>query len=595
MIRVPSRLVSSVAIVGWLWSATLAVTLASSTVAYASGTLIGWGAVSSPDNLVNVVSAAAGYAHGLALKDDGSITTWGDNGVGQRSVPAPNSGFIAVAAGLFHSVGLKADGSIVAWGANESGQCNVPEPNTGFIAVSAGEFHTLGLKDDGSIVAWGGNSDGQCNVPEPNEGFRAVSAGRFHSLAMKTNGSLVVWGRNDFGQSVLPVPNSGFVSIAAGYSYNLALRVDGSILAWGKNDYGQINVPSPNTGFVAIAGGYAHSLAVRMDGIMVAWGANNFRQCTVPAPNAEFTAVAAGFNHSIGVKANFFTLALYDIPDDQGGELLASWRKHPADPDLADRYDLQRYDGNWVTLASAAAAAADTYAVSVSTTDILTIGQPAPGKFYRVSVHTNLPGLSYVSPAVNGCSIDNLPPPRPQAGIADGEDYRVIYWDVPAIQDFAASCVFRGTESGFELAEPVACPETAYIESHLAWYFYRVRFQDTHGNWSDPSDELHGQYPTGLPGAERQQFVLFQNVPNPFNPTTVIRFGLSEAGHARLRICDLAGRLVCDLVDADLTAGDHEIQWNGQDRFGRHVSSGVYIARLESAAAVKSIRLALLR
>ena len=75
--------------------------------------------------------------------------------------------FVAIAAGEAHSLGLKSDGSIVAWGDNDDGQCDVPSPNKGFVAIAAGDYHSLGLKSDGSIVAWGYNRYGQCNVPYP--------------------------------------------------------------------------------------------------------------------------------------------------------------------------------------------------------------------------------------------------------------------------------------------------------------------------------------------------------------------------------------------------------------------------------------------
>ena len=569
--------------------------LGNTNVALGSGSIIGWGSLIGGNNIPNVVDGAAGYEHNLALKEDGSIFAWGENDDGQCNVPESAVGFTAVAAGLFHSLGLQSDGSVLAWGANGSGQCNVPEPNSDFIAISGGQYHSLGLKSDGSIVAWGGNSDGQCNVPVPNSGFLGLSAGRFHSLALREDGSLAAWGRNDFGQCTLPNPNTGFVRAAAGYSFNLALRVDGSILAWGKNDYGQVNVPSPNTGFVAMAGGYAHSLAVRSDGVVIAWGANNFTQCMVPPPNADFTSVAAGFNHSVGVKGDLFTMALYDVPDDQGGELLVSWRKHAADPDLVDRYDLQRFAGDWSTLASLAATDADTYAVVIPTADILTIGQPAPSTFYRIVAITNMPGLQYSTPTTSGFSIDNLAPPKPDAGLADGLDYRVIYWEDPGIPDFAKACVYRGSESGFALGEALACPDGGFIETHLAWYFYRVRFQDTHGNWSEPSDELHGLYPTDVEGTLPVRFSLLQNMPNPFNPTTVLRYQLAAAGMVRLSIYDVAGRQLRRLVDAAMTPGPHEATWDGRADGGAFVGSGVYIARLESDGNVQTIRMALLR
>ena len=60
---------------------------------------------------------------------------------------------------------MRPAGSIVAWGNNGIGQLNVPAPNADFIAIAAGGYHSLGLKSDGTIVAWGNNSYGELNVP----------------------------------------------------------------------------------------------------------------------------------------------------------------------------------------------------------------------------------------------------------------------------------------------------------------------------------------------------------------------------------------------------------------------------------------------
>lgn len=98
--------------------------------------------------------------------------------------------------------------------------------------------------------------------------------------------------------------------------------------------------------------------------------------------------------------------------------------------------------------------------------------------------------------------------------------------------------------------------------------------------------------PTATP-PRRPALALEQNTPNPFNPTTLIRFTLPEDGHARLRIYDLAGRFVQTVVDADLPAGDHIGQWDGTDLAGRHVASGTYLYRLENGKEVRTRRMVL--
>ena len=62
---------------------------------------------------------------------------------------------MAIAAGDAHSLALKSDGTVVAWGENSAKQANVPADLTGVVAVSAGIYHSLALKSDGSIVVWG--------------------------------------------------------------------------------------------------------------------------------------------------------------------------------------------------------------------------------------------------------------------------------------------------------------------------------------------------------------------------------------------------------------------------------------------------------
>jgi alpha-tubulin suppressor-like RCC1 family protein len=86
----------------------------------------------------------------LALKNDGTLVAWGDNGAGQITVPAGLSNVIAVAAGYTHSVALKADGTVVAWGWNAEGETNVPAGLSEVMAIGAGATHNLALVDAGA-------------------------------------------------------------------------------------------------------------------------------------------------------------------------------------------------------------------------------------------------------------------------------------------------------------------------------------------------------------------------------------------------------------------------------------------------------------
>jgi hypothetical protein len=70
-------------------------------------------------------------------------------------------------------------------------------------------------------------------------------------------------------------------------------------------------------------------------------------------------------------------------------------------------------------------------------------------------------------------------------------------------------------------------------------------------------------------------FKLFQNFPNPFNPTTRIKFDIPQNGFVSLKIYDIMGREVDNLVNQDLKAGSYEMEFNGLNK-----SSGIYYYKI---------------
>jgi len=159
-----------------------------------------------PSWLSNVVSIAAGYAFNLALRSDGTVVGWGFNysgqatGVPKTSYPPSSSGLVtlagqpltnvvAVAAGGAHGLALRADGTVVGWGHNGNSQCDAPQGLGNVVAIAAGNSHSLALRMDGSVVAWGGNDDGECNVPKDAANVVAMAAGNGFSLFVKSSNS----------------------------------------------------------------------------------------------------------------------------------------------------------------------------------------------------------------------------------------------------------------------------------------------------------------------------------------------------------------------------------------------------------------------
>ena len=85
-----------------------------------------------------------------------------------------------------------------------------------------------------------------------------------------------------------------------------------------------------------------------------------------------------------------------------------------------------------------------------------------------------------------------------------------------------------------------------------------------------------------ITGVLPNDFALEQNYPNPFNPSTVIRFQLPVSSEVKLTIYNLTGQLVRTLVDAQKSAGRHEVVWDGRSDAGERLPSGVYLYRIEA-------------
>jgi hypothetical protein len=269
--------------------------------------LVAWGfnefgAAEVPSGLSNVVSAAAGYGHSLAIRDDGTVVAWGNNSEGQSDPPPGLTGVKAVATGGRHSLALRWDGTVVAWGLNSDGATIPPPELTNAVAIDAGGSFSLALRSDGTVVAWGNDYFGQSSVPEGLANVVAISAGKTFGLALLTNGTVAAWGAFDV-RGILPatVPEglSNVMAISGGEDHCLALRADGTVVAWGgENYYSQTNVPPGLTGVVAIAAGGGQSVALRADGRLVVWG-----WYAPPPPNtlSHVVAISAGSRYTLAL------------------------------------------------------------------------------------------------------------------------------------------------------------------------------------------------------------------------------------------------------------------------------------------------------
>ncbi|RIH81369.1 Regulator of chromosome condensation (RCC1) repeat protein [Calidithermus terrae] len=171
-----------------------------------------------------------GGQHSLAVGQDGTLWSWGNNASGELGgratpytpVPTPvMAGVKAVAARWAHSLAVKTDGTLWAFGSNGAGQLgngdstDQPHPvqvMERVVAVAAGQAHTLVIRDDGTLWTFGANNAGQLGDMTPEGRNRpgqvmqgtgrvvAVAAGGDHSLVLLGDGTLWTFGANGWGQ-----------------------------------------------------------------------------------------------------------------------------------------------------------------------------------------------------------------------------------------------------------------------------------------------------------------------------------------------------------------------------------------------------------
>jgi len=120
---------------------------------------------------------------------------------------------------------------------------------------------------------------------------------------------------------------------------------------------------------------------------------------------------------------------------------------------------------------------------------------------------------------------------------------------------------------------------------------------------------LHGGmgYTIGIPGkvtavcedvtvgTAPEAYALYPNVPNPFNPTTVIKYRLPEEKNVTLAVYDILGRRVKTLVAQTQQVGYYSVTWNGCDDSGKEMAAGVYLYRLRVGSFAQTRKMVLIK
>jgi len=208
--------------------------------------------------------------------------------------------------------------------------------------------------------------------------------------------------------------------------------------------------------------------------------------------------------------------------------------------------------------------------------------------------------IYFDSPVDSGYSLDNLAPYAP-LGLAVAYNTgggTHLEWEEQLEEDFQYFRIYRSESEEFipnsgDLVE--STNGTDWLDTvEKGWkYYYKISAVDFSGNESDAASA------TSTTGDDTPQapdaFALYQNVPNPFNPATTIRFDLPRAAHVKLSIFNVKGELVSTIADRQMSEGRKEFIWTAVDNRGRAVSSGIYFYRLVAGEFVQTKKMVLLR
>jgi hypothetical protein len=183
-----------------------------------------------------------------------------------------------------------------------------------------------------------------------------------------------------------------------------------------------------------------------------------------------------------------------------------------------------------------------------------------------------------------------------------------ITWTANDIMSGVASSELHYTTDAAVTWHPIATYADPMISTH-DWTVpeattdsarVRVTVTDMVGNAGAATNERWFSIGTGVgvgdPGNPATHFALAGNYPNPFNPSTTIRFAAPGPAHVKLGIFDLQGRRVCTLLDGPVDGPAwHEAQWNGNNSAGQQVAAGVYFCRLVAEEFCATARMVLVK
>jgi hypothetical protein len=200
----------------------------------------------------------------------------------------------------------------------------------------------------------------------------------------------------------------------------------------------------------------------------------------------------------------------------------------------------------------------------------------------------------------SGISVDNKMPEFLNYGIEQIQNGIRLSWSVDRIihHDLMGFRIYRHSSSGFvpsasNLLVVLSDSYIEYLDNIIGSgenYYYKIESVDDAGNSSWTAELSISITSIGTDPALPTEFAISQNYPNPFNPRTKIKYQITNASNVTLKIYDILGNEVAELVNEFKPAGFYEVDFDSNN-----LSSGVYLYKIEAGSFVQTKKMILMK
>lgn len=297
---------------------------------------------------------SAGDRHTVAIRNDGTLWSWGYNPSGQLgdNTVANKSSPVQIGTGSWTQVralenntyAIDTNSMLWSWGRGDLGMLGsgsgtityrsspVQVGSNSWTSIGGGTSHVLAVRSDGTLWGWGDGTRYQLTLTSAVYSWSQIQSGDNHTVAIRSDGTLWAWGSGILGDgtyyqkrsSPVQIGTSSWKQVSAGRDHTVAIRSDDMLFTWGDNLFGQVGddtvtfTPAPyqlgTDSWTQVSAGRYYTMAVRSDGGLFAWGRNKYgqfgdgtttnRSSPIQIGTSSWSQVDAGWYHTAAIKSD---------------------------------------------------------------------------------------------------------------------------------------------------------------------------------------------------------------------------------------------------------------------------------------------------